>query len=697
MLCCILRRDMESRIEKFDRQLDLLDQALLSKKKWLFALFLLPFFLKLLYVLQSSDSIETRVPIMDGKFYDEMAQDITSGNMMRHNAYFMGPLYPYFLALVYGTLGRDFLLVRMIQIVGGSLSVMLTYLIGTRLFRPSTALLGAIFLIFYGTTTFYEGQLLMTWLGTLLNLSVILLLLRIDEGAGWRPYVAAGLVLGLSALARANILIFLPVVLVWIVVVRKPARRHLYALAFTAATALAVAPATIHNYIASKDFVLVTSNAGINFFIGNNEKANGVFYPPLEVDFVTDATTRTQLELLLGKDMTPSEVSSYWFDKAGQFIRENPWAELKLLGRKFALFFNGYEIPQIESYDLARDRYSTLKILFVNFWILVSLALLGLLFSFARWRKYLLVQGYVVFYAFSIVLFFVTARYRVQIAPVLCLFAAYALLEVAPRFFTSARRGFAVGWLFLVILIVTQPRLFAWNENEILFRENIHHARRLSVLGDYKTALDKVTSGIELYPQYAEGYVHRAIIHKEGRDLFRAMEDYSRALELRPDMPGVHYDLAQTLREVNLRGQAVNEYLRAIELDSLMIKAYNNLGITYGEMRQHDRAISCFEQVLKMDPNYIKAYNNLGASLAQAGREEDAIEAFKRAIEVDPEYMNTYKNLAMAYISLRRVDPAIKTLTKYLALNPDDKNAREILDKLYVAAAADTTTPTSGQ
>ena len=107
--------------------------------------------------------------------------------------------------------------------------------------------------------------------------------------------------------------------------------------------------------------------------------------------------------------------------------------------------------------------------------------------------------------------------------------------------------------------------------------------------------------------------------------------------------------------------------------------------------------VYALEKALEMDPNYVKAYNNLGASLAQVDREEDAIDAFKRAIEVDPEYVNTYKNLAMAYISLRRVDPAIKTLKRYLALNPDDTNAQEILDKLYIAAVAATSAPTSDQ
>lgn len=683
---------MEDRATRIGQLLDRLDRALLSNNKWLFVLFLLPFVLKCLYVLQSADSIQVRIPIMDGRYYDEMAQDIASGNVIRHGAFFMGPLYPYFLALVYSTVGRDLMLVRLLQIAGGSLSVVLTYLVGKRLFRPSTALLGAVFLVFYGTATFYEGHLLMMWMGTALNLGVIVLLLRISDRTRWPLYAAAGLLLGLSALARANILIFFPIAVAWIVAVRRPPRRLLHAAVFTVATLAAIAPATIHNYIASRDFVLVTSNAGLNFYIGNNEMATGVFYPPPDTDFVTDATTRSHLERLMGRDLTPSEVSAHWFAKSKKFIRESPMAELKLLGRKFALFFNGYEIPQIESYDIARERYATLRILFLNFWFLGSLGVLGMIFAFADWRKYLLAHGYVVSYALSIVVFFVTARYRVQIVPVLALFAAYTILDVVPRYLNTVRRGFAVAGTYLVLLLLMHPSLFAWDEKEITFREQVHEARRLSEIGEYKSAIAEIDSAIQLFPKFAEGYLHRAIIHKEGNDLFKAIEDYSRALDLMPNLPGAHYDLAQTFRQVNLRQQAIVEYQRALQIDPLMIEAYNNMGITYSELKQYDRAIACFERVLEVDPRYVKAYNNLGAALAESGRHQEAIDTFNKAVRLDPAYANTYKNLAMAYVSLRQVDPAIQTLKKYLALNPSDQNARGVLEKLYIAAASDTAT-----
>ena len=681
---------MEAFPSRIERALARLDAELESNRRWLFVLFVGAFILKSLYVLQSAGSLEIRVPIMDALHYDRTARDIASGNVIRREAFFMGPLYSYFLALVYATVGRDFTIVRLLQIAAGSLTIVMTYLVGRRVFRPSTGLVGALLLLFYGAATFQEGQLLMTWLGTMLNVAAILVLLRVGRDGTVLAYIGPGVLLGLSALARANILVFWPVVVVWMVWGERRPRALAKAAVFTAAVVATISPATIHNYVASRDLVPVTSNAGINFYIGNSELATGVFYPPPGTDFVTDATTRSYVERLMGRDMSPSEVSDYWFEKAFAFIRAHPGREMALLARKFVMFFNGYEMPQIENYDSARSRYASLRFLFVNFWMLVSCGVLGMIFALPHWRRCLLLYGYVLAYALSITLFFVTARYRVQIAPIMTLFAAYALVGVAPRYLLRVRSAAVFVGLLLLLVAVTQPRLFALPEKEVSFREHVHSARRASETKQYQLALREIDRAIELYPNYFEGYIHRAIIHKEGGDLFKAIEDYARVLDFEPGLSGAHYDLAQALRQVNMKPKAIEEYKKAIEIDSLMIEAYNNVGITYSELRRYDVAIAYFEKAIAMDPNYLKAYNNLGAALAESGRVEDAIRTFEKAIAVDPTYANSYKNLAMAYVSIERVGPALAAMERYLALVPTDGKARGVLEKLRIAAADST-------
>ncbi|MBP2681914.1 MAG: Tetratricopeptide 2 repeat protein, partial [Candidatus Krumholzibacteriota bacterium] len=521
---------------------------------------------------------------------------------------------------------------------------------------------------------FHEGEMLMMWLGTLINLSALVVLHRMGARTGYFKYAVAGFLVGLSSLARANILLFLFVVVAWTLFVSRETRRVRKALVVAAAAAIAIAPATIHNYLAARDFVLITSNGGVNFYIGNSEEATGIFYPVAGITFETEEATRSHVERLFGRDMKPSEISNYWFGKSVDFIRSHPMQEIGLLLKKTAIFFNGYEVPQIESYDIARAKYPILRFLF---------------FSTAReWRKYFLVYGYVFSYALSIVLFFVTARYRIQTAPVFCLFAGYALVEVLPGAFRRAGKHVKSLFVFLLIIFVTRPGLFALPAKDIEWRERIHEARRLSELGKRAAALEEIDKAVELHPEVAESYVQRAIIYKEAGNYFKAIDDYSKSLRLIPDQPNVRYDLAQALRQLKMYKPAIEEYQKAIALDPVKAEAYNNLGITYMEMGEPGKAIESFEKVIQIDSRYAKAYSNLGAALAENGDTGRAIAVLEDAIRVNPGYANSYKNLAMVYIQLKKPREAFEYLSRYGELKPEDTGAAETLAKLRIAIDA---------
>jgi len=556
-------------------------------------------------------------------------------------------------------------------------------------FRPSVGLLGALLLALYGTITFYEGQLLMTWLGTLLNLGALVMLTRGAASGKTTAFAVAGALIGLSALARANVLLFVPVVLAWIAWVSQSAARARRATAFAASTVALVLLASVHNFVASRDFVLVTANAGLNFYIGNCRISQGTFFPPHNVDF-EDPTSRTYVERETGRDMRPSEISRYWFDRTLEDMAQEPGRAAARFARKAAMFVNGYEIPQIESYDIARGESFMLRMLLVRYWWLGALALVGVLMSLASWRRYALLLGFVGAYAASIIAFFVTARYRVQIAPVVALFAGHALVTVLPGALASVRRTAAFAGLLVVALALTHPALFAWDPGELYFREHVHRARRLGELHRYPEALGEIDRAIARFPDYAEGYVHRAEIHKQSGDLFKTVEDYARALDLDPQLASVHYDLGQTLRRLNMDEEAVAAYEAAVRADPLMIQAYNNLGVAYRELGRNEAAVATFRRALAIDPKYQKGYNNLGAGLAEMGRIDEAIATFEEAIARFPDYANSYKNLAMAYAQAQRARDAAHAMESYLRLAPQDAAARAWLEKLYVAVPADT-------
>ena len=92
-----------------------------------------------------------------------------------------------------------------------------------------------------------------------------------------------GAMVGVAALGRANVLAWIPFLLAWPLSSRPPRWKH--GAALLAGAALMILPVTVINWRAERDFVLITANGGLNFYIGNNEAANGAYVPPQGLAF----------------------------------------------------------------------------------------------------------------------------------------------------------------------------------------------------------------------------------------------------------------------------------------------------------------------------------------------------------------------------------------------------------------------------
>ena len=198
----------------------------------------------------------------------------------------------------------------------------------------------------------------------LLLLSLLLWILAHTQArpTSWR-WLCAGLTLGLLTLSRENALLILPALLLWLALrfrdSTSAARRLAWAAVPCAGATLILLPVGLRNLRVGAEFALTTAQAGPNFFIGNNPRATGQYFPliPGRGDARLERTDATRLaERAAGHPLTPREVSRFWFDQAFAFIRECPTDELRLTARKFLLMINAGEIADTEDiYYYAQD------------------------------------------------------------------------------------------------------------------------------------------------------------------------------------------------------------------------------------------------------------------------------------------------------------------------------------------------------
>src|SRR5258708_7885864 len=109
------------------------------------------------------------------------------------------------------------------------------------------------------------------------------------------------------------------------------------------------------------------------------------------------------------------------------------------MARKVALLGNATEMLDTESQEAHAEYSLPLRVLGLagHFGVLVPLAVLGVVVTWPMRRQLWILYAMTIAYAASVVFFYVFARYRYPLVPMLILFAAAGLTDMAALFTTE--------------------------------------------------------------------------------------------------------------------------------------------------------------------------------------------------------------------------------------------------------------------
>jgi 4-amino-4-deoxy-L-arabinose transferase-like glycosyltransferase len=421
----------------------------------------------LLGVIQFQDSPFFNLPILDEKSYVDWAKRIAGGDVLGKTIFYQDPLYPYFLGLIFALFGENYFLVRILQVVMGLGSVALVYWTGRKLLGPWPGVMAAATLALYHGLYFFELQILKSSLVLLVSAaSCALGVSAADKPRSWWRWGALGLSLGLLMLLRGNFQPILPLLIVWslFVVRAEPPRQKILRVGLmVAGIVLVLAPVTIRNHAVGGEWVLTTSQGGANFYIGNNERANGryVILPFVRPDPTWEAKDfQAEAEKRVGHKLKPTEVSNFWFSESFKWIQADPARAFRLTLHKARLLIHQYEIPDNHSFYLTRQKFvPVLWLAVLGFGVLWGPALIGALWLPLRDRRALYPALFTLLYGLSIIPFYIVDRYRLALCPAFALFFAAGIFFMARKWRARQRVAVAIAgiWLLASLLLGFLP------------------------------------------------------------------------------------------------------------------------------------------------------------------------------------------------------------------------------------------------
>jgi len=197
----------------------------------------------------------------------------------------------------------------------------------------------------------------------------------------------------------------------------------------------------------------------------------------------------------MGRAIKPSEVSSFFNQRAADFISGSPSKWLSLTFKKFVVFWNGYEISNNQNAYFYRQFASITHLLPPLFWIISPLSLLGL---FSVWRfgeKYTIIAIFIAVYMLTVIVFFVNGRFRLPVWPMLIILAGLAIdyiIKLAKE--KSYRRLIILILIFFLLLVVTISIFMEFLKNRLPCR--IFPSAMFICEKDYMTRLCWSTSAL---------------------------------------------------------------------------------------------------------------------------------------------------------------------------------------------------------
>ncbi len=697
-------------------------------------IFLAAFLLRLIYILEQSKNPTFAVPMVDEKWHLEWARDIIQRTLWGDEAYFRGPLYPYLLAFFLYITGDSLFWTRFIQILIGSGSAVLVFLIGRRIFGRNPGIIAGFITALYGTIIFYEAMFLIEVVYVFLLLAGFLMILKARESSRLLPWFGAGLVLGLAAIARPNILFIVPLILIWILFLNRKeiaVKLRIYKSAvYFVGLLLPVFIVAARNVAVTGEFILISSQGGVNLYIGNNPDADGLtmLMPEVKLDETLPwneftAATKRAAESETDRSLTAGEESSFWNRKAFSFILENPGQFLTLTFRKLVYFLVGFENSDNNDIYYTRNYSYVLKALLWNgplyfpFGLLLPLAVVGVMSGWNRRRELSLLLIFIAGYIPTVILFLVTARHRLPVIPFMAVLAGagiwylkelagkkdwkkLTLVLIAPALIliifnqTYFEIGFQNLWQVHFNQALAYEKLgdlpAAEKEYLAALADNPHSPVILNNLGyvqflltKYDDALVNYKRAVKADPGYVRALNNAAMVYEIRDDLPHAESLYVKAIQTDPQMYQAYLNLGDLFLKTNRPEEFEATLLETIKRFPDKPEAYFKLGSFYGQIKEYALAETNFREGLRLGRPRTSDYINWGNIYFATERPEEALQLYRQALTSDPNQAQAYFNMALTFQRYGYPrDSIIYYCRKTLEINPQYTPARQLLSHI---------------
>ncbi len=214
---------------------------------------------------------------------------------------------------------------------------------------------------------------------------------------------------------------------------------------------------------------------------------------------------------------------------------------------------------------------------------------------------------------------------------------------------------------------------------EKLARENRDRGERYLAMNETSKALEQFLKALEVYPD--DPYLHYdlALAYDMKGALDKTEYHLKEAIELKTDYSDAYNYLGFVYFRNGKVDEAIKYYHKA--LDNMLYQnpqdANLNLGVAYLSLKEYEKAVVQLEEAIRLVPDFTAAYNSLGQAYEGLGQYDKARFNYEKALELNPQYANAYLNLGKLLYRSGERKKARWSFTQVIRLAPGSKMVTE--------------------
>jgi tetratricopeptide (TPR) repeat protein len=164
-------------------------------------------------------------------------------------------------------------------------------------------------------------------------------------------------------------------------------------------------------------------------------------------------------------------------------------------------------------------------------------------------------------------------------------------------------------------------------------------------------AMEFFTDYIRSRPRDPHGYLMRASIWEDEKELDIALDDLNEAVKLDRRKSYVYNNRGRIWLEKNEHDKAIADFNQAIRLDRTCVAAYHNRAVAWWENGDYDKALADLNEAARIDPSDVVVLSQRAVLLRETKKYDNALAECNRVIRIDPKNAFAYYTRALIWAS----------------------------------------------